>query len=75
LALTHTDPGFNPQNAMVARIWLPQPNDPKQDPYAQPEDRVTFINEVLRRVRALPGVESASMSTSVPWALAEHPPR
>ena len=66
--LTHIDPGFNPRNALVARIWLPQPNDPKQDPYARLQDRVGFIREVLRRVQSLPGVTSASMSTSFPMA-------
>ena len=64
--LTHADPGFNPRNAIVARIWLPQPNDPKQDPYAKLPDRVGFVREVLRRVRTLPGIDSASMSTSFP---------
>ena len=64
--LTYVDPGFNPRNAMVAAIWLPQPNDPKQDPYAGPQDRSTFIREVLRRVQSMPGVTDASMSTSFP---------
>ena len=57
------DPGFNPRNAMVAHIWLPVPNDPKQDIYKQKE-RTSFVREVLRRVRQLPGVSSAAMSTS-----------
>jgi predicted lysophospholipase L1 biosynthesis ABC-type transport system permease subunit len=41
--LTHVDPGFNPRNTTVARIWLPQPNDPNQDPYATPQARTAFI--------------------------------
>jgi predicted permease len=64
--LTEVDPGFNPQNTTVARIWLPQPNDPSQDPYAKPQARTAFIREVLRRVITLPGVTSAAMSSSVP---------
>jgi putative ABC transport system permease protein len=64
--LTEVDPGFNPQNTMVARIWLPVPNDPKQNPYPKVADRAALAREVLRRVQALPGVTSAAMSTSVP---------
>jgi putative ABC transport system permease protein len=64
--LTHIDPGFNPQGALVARIWLPVPNDPKADPYSKREDRSTFVREVLRRARAIPGVQYASMTTSAP---------
>jgi len=72
--LTEVDPGFNPQNTTVARIWLPQPNDPSQDPYAKPQARTAFIREVLRRVSTLPGVTSAAMSSSVPLSkTAPHP--
>ena len=64
--LTHVDPGFNPRNAMVARIWLPQPNNPRNDPYARVQDRAAFIQEALRRSSALPGVTATAMSTSFP---------
>jgi len=65
-SLTNADPGFDPHNAMVARIWLPQPNNPHNDPYARVQDRAVFIREALRRARALPGVSAAAMSTSFP---------
>ncbi len=64
--LAHTDPGFNAQNTLVARIWLPVPNDAKQDPYPKLDDRSAFVREVLRRVQAMPGVTSAAISTAVP---------
>ncbi len=64
--LTQVDPGFNPNNVLAARIWLPRPNDPKADIYAKPEDRTTFTREVLRRVGSLPGVSSVAMTTNVP---------
>jgi predicted permease len=63
--LMETNPGFNPQNAMVAHIWLPAPDDPRQDAYTQ-KQRTPFVREVLRRVRELPGISSAAMSTAVP---------
>jgi putative ABC transport system permease protein len=64
--LTSLNPGFNPQNVLVARIWLPVPNDPATDVYAKVEDRRNFVKEVLRRTSVLPGVTAAAMSTSVP---------
>ena len=64
--LIDLDPGFRPQNLLVARIWLPVPNDPKTDTYATLDQRVNFSREVLRRVRELPGVTNAAMTSSVP---------
>lgn len=64
--LLEVNPGFDPRNVLVARVWLPQPNDPATGPYALHPKRVAFINEVLRRLRELPGVEVASAATNVP---------
>ena len=60
--------GFNPEHVMAVRLWLPVPNDPKTNPYPKPEDETRLVREVLRRVLALPGVTSASMSTEVPMS-------
>jgi predicted permease len=57
------DPGLNPDHLMVARIWLPVPNNPQADPYGTSAQRDVFIKEVLRRVSALPGVEQAGISS------------
>jgi predicted permease len=70
--LMETNPGFNPQNAMVAHIWLPAPDDPRQDVYTQ-KQRTPFVREVLRRVRQLPGISSAAMSTAVPLSQGSAP--
>ena len=64
--LTSADPGFNPHNVLVARLWLPVPNDPKADVYAPIDVRARFVSEVLRRARALPGVSVAALTGSVP---------
>jgi putative ABC transport system permease protein len=64
--LAQVDPGFNPQNTLVARVWLPIPNDPSTNPYPKIEDRTRLFREILRRVQALPGVNSAAISTAVP---------
>jgi putative ABC transport system permease protein len=64
--LLKVDPGFEPNNLLVARVWLPQPNDPATGQYFEHSKRIVFINEVLRRMRELPGVELASAATNVP---------
>jgi putative ABC transport system permease protein len=58
------DPGFKPQNLLVASIWLPIPNDPAKQVYRTPETRNSFAREVLRRARTLPGVEYAAIGNS-----------
>ena len=60
--LMEVDPGFNPSNVLMARIWLPVPNNPEMDPYRPPAKRSGFMQEVLRRVSVLPGVEYAAIS-------------
>ena len=57
------NPGFNPENVSVARIWLPVPNNPELDPYRPPAKRVQFIKEVLRRVNELPGIQFVAMGS------------
>ena len=53
--------GFNPQNVIAVRTRLPAPNDPKADLYATADTEAPFLREVLRRVRALPGVKEAAI--------------
>src|ERR1051326_6511899 len=57
-------PGLDPARVGFAQIWIPVPNDPSKNPYGTPAQRNAYINEVLRRVGALPGVESVGMSAS-----------
>lgn len=63
-SMLQVKPGLDPSGVGFAQIWIPVPNDPSKNPYATPAQRNAYINEVLRRVRALPGVESAGMSAS-----------
>jgi putative ABC transport system permease protein len=65
--LQHVDLGFNPQHVLTARLWLPQPNDPKQGRYFTHEARVVFYEEVLRRARTLPGVSAAAAVAALPF--------
>jgi predicted permease len=63
-SMLQVNPGLEPAGVGFAQIWIPVPNDPTKNPYATPAQRNAYINEVLRRVRALPGVESVGMSAS-----------
>ena len=58
--------GFNAENLLTARVWLPRPNDPANGVYLKPENRVAFYREVLRRVQSLPGVQKAAIANQVP---------
>ncbi len=58
--------GFETNGLLTARIWLPLPNDGASGKYTNPESRVTFGQEVLRRLSALPGVTHAALSTQIP---------
>jgi multidrug efflux pump subunit AcrB len=64
--LLQTDPGFNPSRIVAASTRLPVPNNPALNRYAKPESLDTFVRETVRRVRAIPGVDLASMTTDLP---------
>ncbi|HET6854318.1 MAG TPA: ABC transporter permease [Pyrinomonadaceae bacterium] len=61
--LLDVNPGFNADNVLLARVWLPVPNNPELDPYRDPLKRAGFIKELLQRMSAIPGVRSAAISS------------
>ena len=64
--LLQENPGFTPTRIVIADTRIPVPNNPELNLYAQPERLNNFVKEVLRRVRAIPGVDLASMTTDLP---------
>jgi len=64
--LQNVDAGFDGRNVLTARVWLPQPNDPAAGKYFTHPARLALFDEILRRVRALPGVESAAAVQNLP---------
>jgi putative ABC transport system permease protein len=64
--LLQENPGFNPTHVVTANTWLGVPNDPKTDPYLGIPGKVTFDRELLRRMRAIPGVELAAITSALP---------
>jgi putative ABC transport system permease protein len=64
--LLQENPGFNPSRVVAANFYLPVPNNPDMDRYGKPEILNAFVREAVRRVRAIPGVEFASLTTDLP---------
>jgi putative ABC transport system permease protein len=58
--LRNVDPGFDPHNLLTLTLDLPPVK------YAEPTQQLGFFDEVLRRVRVLPGVDSAGAIDALP---------
>ena len=58
--------GFDPRNVLTLQISLP----PKY--YATPESQAAFYNPLLEQIRRIPGVESASACTLLPFGWGEN---
>ena len=59
LALYRSQVGVNTSNVLTMSIDLPEN-------YSRPVDRISFYEQLQDRLRALPGVESTSMASSLP---------
>src|SRR6266481_6150393 len=66
--LLQENPGFNPSRVVTASVYLPVPNDPKMDMYADFSKRISFFRDVIRRVAAIPGIDRAAMTSDLPGA-------
>jgi putative ABC transport system permease protein len=62
IQLHRVDVGFNPANVLTAGISWPLPR------YAADQKKAWFMNELLRRVGSLPGVDSAGGAMFLPMA-------
>ncbi|HEX8635621.1 MAG TPA: ABC transporter permease [Pyrinomonadaceae bacterium] len=60
MRLQQTDLGFDPENVLTLRVPLPEAR------YKENGQVENFWDELLRRVRALPGVESAGLTRGLP---------
>src|SRR6266581_5046839 len=58
--LRRVDPGFDPHNVLTMFVPLPRTK------YALPVQQLEFYDQLLQRVRALPGVESAGATDALP---------
>ena len=64
--LLQENPGFNPAHVVTANIQLPNPNESATDPYRDVPRRATFDRELLRRMKEIPGVELAAITSALP---------
>jgi putative ABC transport system permease protein len=60
MRLRTLDPGFDAKNTLTAQTFLPLAI------YPQPAQRIAFYQDALQRLRSIPGVESAAISTALP---------
>ncbi|HEV2181094.1 MAG TPA: ABC transporter permease, partial [Gemmatimonadaceae bacterium] len=64
--------GFDPNNVTVVRTRLPYPNEVKEDLYPTAGAAATFVRDVVRRTRELPGVEAVALGSGAAVPL-DHP--
>ncbi len=57
----HVDPGFNPVGAVTFHIGLPGKRYPDQ------AAQLHFYQNLVERLRALPGVQSVGIGSDIPW--------
>src|SRR5215203_5586853 len=60
LSLLKTNPGFNPDNVLTMNLVLPGAK------YREQPQRAAFYNDLVQRVKAYPGVESAAAVNYLP---------
>jgi putative ABC transport system permease protein len=60
--LTNVPPGFDPNNVLTGRISLTRAE------YDKPEQCVLYVNQTLAKLKAIPGVESASFVAPMPFS-------
>ncbi|HKP82789.1 MAG TPA: ABC transporter permease [Pyrinomonadaceae bacterium] len=60
LSLLKTDPGFNPDNVITMNLVLPIAK------YKEESQRAAFFQDLVQRVKANPGVESAALVSHLP---------
>jgi predicted permease len=61
LRLVHVDPGFDPRDLLTFGLDLPSP------PYTDAE-AMAFVNQLLPRLRAVPGVQSSATDWALPFS-------
>ena len=57
--ILNVDPGFNPQNLLTMRVALPESK------YPNTHQRLAFFEQTFRRIKGLPGVDSATAASNL----------
>ncbi|HWP43478.1 MAG TPA: ABC transporter permease, partial [Blastocatellia bacterium] len=61
--LMRVDPGFKPENVLTMNVALPRAK------YSESHQVLAFYDQLLNRIRSLPGVEKAAATTSLPLGI------
>jgi putative ABC transport system permease protein len=61
IRLQNVNPGFNTENLLTMRVWLPTPESRDQ------QQIVNFYQKILARLEVLPGAKAAALTSSVPF--------
>src|SRR5262245_56695826 len=61
LILQKTDPGFNPEGVLTMSVVIPGAR------YAYGGPQISFLQRLVERLSALPGVRSAGLTSDLPW--------
>ncbi len=64
--LLQENPGFNPSRIVAFNVYLPHPNNPDLDRYANLDTFNSFVRESVRRVSTIPGVDVAAITSDLP---------
>ena len=64
--LQQVDLGFAPDHVLTAEVTVSLPNDRSLGKYVQAAPRLLYFEEILKRISALPGVQSVAASSGVP---------
>ena len=64
--LAALNPGFDPDSVLTLRISVPLGNTPNASPAGSPPGPAVSARTVLERVRAVPGVAAASLTSDIP---------
>jgi predicted permease len=59
--LLRADPGFQPQQVLIASLSLPYQR------YSKPPQRIQFYQQLIANLEALPGVQYAAGGSDLPW--------
>jgi predicted permease len=59
--LLQVDPGFRPEGVLTMGVFLPTAT------LMETEEQITFHQQLVARISALPGVVSAGVSSDLPW--------
>jgi putative ABC transport system permease protein len=60
VSVLRTDPGFAPDRVLGLQTFI-------WDRYATPQQRATYVEQVLERLKSVPGVTAAGVTTALPF--------